>query len=326
MEQIHEMTQYAGDNKMRELISHDPSLLMALTRFGISLGFGDKTVEEVCKENNLHCGTFLAVANFISGHAWFQNAVSAAPLVEYLKNAHAYFLNFMLPMIRRKLIEVIDCSRTEGLGFLILKFYDDYVAEVAAHMEQENIKVFPYVDGLLQGRLIEGFSIGKFASHHTHIDSKLKELKDIIVRYYPERGNDLLNTVLFDIITCEHDLKVHCMIEDRLFVPVVKSLEEDVAQHLLQKNDADEQKENLIPETDAGKMAALSDREKEIICLIAKGLANKEIADKLCISIHTVTTHRRNISAKLQIHSPAGLTIFAIVNGLIPLEEIPRPR
>ena len=53
-----------------------------------------------------------------------------------------------------------------------------------------------------------------------------------------------------------------------------------------------------------------------------KGLMNKEIADQLHISIHTVITHRRNIARKLQIHSPAGLTIYAIVNKLVELNEI----
>ena len=51
-------------------------------------------------------------------------------------------------------------------------------------------------------------------------------------------------------------------------------------------------------------------------------MANKEIADQLYISVNTVMTHRRNISRKLQIHSPAGLTIYAIVNGLIKLEDV----
>ena len=53
-----------------------------------------------------------------------------------------------------------------------------------------------------------------------------------------------------------------------------------------------------------------------------RGSVRKEIADKLCLSIHTVITHRRNVSRKLQIHSPAGLTIFAIVNGLVELNDI----
>ena len=51
-------------------------------------------------------------------------------------------------------------------------------------------------------------------------------------------------------------------------------------------------------------------------------MANKEIADRLCLSIHTVTTHRRNLSAKLGIHSPAGLTIFAILHHLVDLKDV----
>lgn len=66
----------------------------------------------------------------------------------------------------------------------------------------------------------------------------------------------------------------------------------------------------------------LSVREREIVVCIVKGMSNKQIAETLCISTHTVITHRRNIVAKLQIHSPAGLTIYAIVNKLVDLSEI----
>jgi len=69
------------------------------------------------------------------------------------------------------------------------------------------------------------------------------------------------------------------------------------------------------------KKQELSKREKEIVICVAKGMTNKEIADKLFLSLHTITTHRRNISAKLQIHSSAGLTIYAIVNNLINIEN-----
>ena len=65
----------------------------------------------------------------------------------------------------------------------------------------------------------------------------------------------------------------------------------------------------------------LSAREKEIIVCVVKGMTNKQTADHLCLSAHTVITHRRNIAAKLQIHSPAGLTIYAIVNKLVELNE-----
>ncbi|KAB3745219.1 helix-turn-helix transcriptional regulator, partial [Phocaeicola vulgatus] len=76
-----------------------------------------------------------------------------------------------------------------------------------------------------------------------------------------------------------------------------------------------------VDETD-GEQEALSQREKEIICCVVRGMTNKETAEKLFLSIHTVITHRRNIARKLQIHSPAGLTIYAIVNKLVELSEV----
>jgi len=66
----------------------------------------------------------------------------------------------------------------------------------------------------------------------------------------------------------------------------------------------------------------LSAREKEILILIVKGMTNKEIAQNLFLSTHTIITHRRNIARKLEIHSTAGLTVYAIVNKLVELDEI----
>ena len=83
--------------------------------------------------------------------------------------------------------------------------------------------------------------------------------------------------------------------------------------HLLHTEE-EEEKDN--------EQETLSQREKEIITCVVKGMTNKAIADKLFLSIHTVITHRRNIARKLQIHSPAGLTIYAIVNKLVELQDI----
>ncbi len=75
-------------------------------------------------------------------------------------------------------------------------------------------------------------------------------------------------------------------------------------------------------DTDDEKPTELSSREKEVVTGIVKGMSNKEIADHLNVSVHTVMTHRRNISSKLQIHSPAGLTIYAIVSKLVNIDDI----
>lgn len=85
----------------------------------------------------------------------------------------------------------------------------------------------------------------------------------------------------------------------------------------------DEKISSLFAEEEDGlSQEPLSHREKEIVVCIAKGMTNKEIADSLFLSVHTVVTHRRNISRKLQIHSVSGLTIYAIVNKLVELKDI----
>jgi DNA-binding NarL/FixJ family response regulator len=61
----------------------------------------------------------------------------------------------------------------------------------------------------------------------------------------------------------------------------------------------------------------ISEREMEIIKLIAEGLSNKEVADKLFLSTHTVTTHRKNIMNKLGVNNTAGLVLFAVRENLI---------
>ena len=80
--------------------------------------------------------------------------------------------------------------------------------------------------------------------------------------------------------------------------------------------------ERVSEEEEMDNQDTLSQREKEIVICVVKGMTNKEIAEKLFLSIHTVITHRRNISKKLQIHSAAGLTIYAIVNKLVTLSDV----
>lgn len=81
-------------------------------------------------------------------------------------------------------------------------------------------------------------------------------------------------------------------------------------------------KQLLTAEEEEKEKCDLSPRERDVVVSIVKGLSNKEIADALNISVNTVMTHRRNIASKLQIHSPAGLTIYAIMNKLIKLSEV----
>lgn len=111
----------------------------------------------------------------------------------------------------------------------------------------------------------------------------------------------------------------HCRLEDQLFAESVHRLEDEVR---LRGAQAEQDDASVAAGRTQDVGSALSEREKEVIVEVVKGLSNKEIAENMFISVNTVMTHRRNISKKLNIHSPAGLTIYAIVNGLVNLNEI----
>lgn len=230
---MYKTSKYAPTDKMSYLICDNYTLLQVMSRFDLSLGFGDKTVQEVCRENGVDCRTFLAVVNFLIEDSDRMEddvkGISMPSLMNYLKQAHHYFLDFCLPTIRRKLIDAIDCSTENEVAFLILKFFDQYAGEVRKHMDYEDMNVFTYVENLMEGRETKDFCISQFARRHDQIDATLTELKNIIIKYYPAKGNNhLLNAVLFDIFSCEQDLASHCRVEDYLFVPAVLRLEKEV--------------------------------------------------------------------------------------------------
>jgi regulator of cell morphogenesis and NO signaling len=312
---------YEADDKMISLIRDNYDLLQMLGSFGISLGFGDKTVMETCEDNHVDTYTFLAVVNFvINGYGEFEadEMLSVPTLLHYLEASHAYFLDFQMPYIRRELQESLDES--ESLAKLILRFYDEYAHEIRRHMKYEQKTLFPYVQALIDGQTVNDYNVDTFSKHHGATDKKLRELKLLIIKYLPQDGlhNNQLTATLHDIYENEVWLRQHAMVEDHIFVPAIRRLEQHTKQDGVTRNISD-----MVFRSGTGQNAdALSDREKDVIVALVQGMANKEIADHLCISVNTVITHRRNIARKLQIHSPAGLTIYAIVNGLIDISSV----
>ena len=316
---------YEADDKMISLIRDNYDLLQMLGSFGISLGFGDKTVKETCEDNEVDTYTFLAVVNFTAnGYGDFEGATAGAEqisiptLLHYLEASHAYFLDFQLPYIRRELQESLDES--ESLAKLILRFYDEYAHEIRRHMKYEQKTLFPYVQSLIEGRPANDYNVETFSKHHGATDKKLRELKLLIIKYLPQDGqhNNQLTATLHDIYENEVWLRQHAMVEDRIFVPAIRRLEQQTKQSDVTRNISD-----MVFKAATGQNPdALSDREKDVIISLVQGMSNKEIADHLCISVNTVITHRRNIARKLQIHSPAGLTIYAIVNNLVDISAV----
>lgn len=311
---------YEPDDKMISIIRDNYNVLQSLGSFGINFGFGDKTVNEICRDNGVDTYTFLAVVNFsINGYSDFDDdaQLSVPTLMHYLEASHVYYLDFQLPTIRKQLQDAI--SETEGLGGLILKFYDEYSREIKKHMMYEEKSVFPYVEALLEGKATGDYTIETFSKHHYQTDKKLTELKNVLIKYIPgdKESNNKLTYTLYGIYNNEEWLRLHSQVEEKIFVPAIRRLEHRTKQDSVTKNIS-----SMVFKNGQDNSDALSDREKDVIVSLVQGMSNKEIAEHLFISINTVITHRRNIARKLQIHSSAGLTIYAIVNGLVDISSV----
>lgn len=311
---------YEPDDEMISLIRDNYNVLQSLGSFGINLGFGDKTVSETCKDNGVDTYTFLSVVNYtINGYFNPDDAdrLHVPTLLHYLRASHVYYLDFQLPSIRRSLQESI--SDEDSVGKLILNFYDEYAREIRKHMKYEEKMLFPYVEALLQGTPQEDYDMETFSKHHGQTDVKLRELKNIILKYLPgdtERNNKLTAT-LYGIYNNEEWLRLHALVEDDIFAPAIRKLEQKLKQEGVSRNIS-----SMVFKKGPDMGEALSEREREVIISLVQGMSNKEIAEHLFISVNTVITHRRNIARKLQIHSSAGLTIYAIINGLVDISSV----
>ena len=307
---------YEASDKMSDLISDNYSMLQGLGAFGIRLGFGDKTVEEVCQEQQVDSYTFLAVVNFIiNGYISKETdeRICVQTILGYLRASHKYFLDFQLPAIREKLQDAL--SPEHGLTALILHLFDEYAHDIQRHMRCEEKTLFPYVEALLRGDLTTKYNADIFSKHHGDTTGKFQELKSILIKYLPQDrlANHKLTATLYDIYNNEEWLSNHAEVEDHLFVPAIRLLEKKVETDGISTRISD-----IIRRAKQGEgCETVSEREKEIIVCLVQGMSNKEIAEQLFISVNTVITHRRNIARKLQIRSVAGLTIYAIANNLI---------
>lgn len=279
-------------------MAHEEDAIQIISRFGLEMGVGEQTIAEVCESHDVHTPTFLAVVNYkVFRHKVMPEDIHVPTLQRFLLNAHTYFLDFRLPRLRKALVEaIIPADQTTKIPGLILRCYDEFVEEIRTHIEHENAGLF---------------------DEHEHDDrritDKLTEIKNLIIKYYPTPVTDnpspvtyQLVSVMSDLWHTEQDFADHCAIEDDILRPAL-----DKGARLRVKS---ERKQFETEE--------LSSREKDVLVQVVRGLSNKEIADVLCISTHTVITHRKNIAHKLNIHSSAGLTIYAIVNKLIDINSM----
>ncbi|MBP5572286.1 MAG: helix-turn-helix transcriptional regulator [Bacteroidales bacterium] len=230
-------------------------------------------------------------------------------LLRILRNTHRHYLEASIVAIHDNVHRMTQMCSPENSA-VINRFFDDYELDIKTHIHFEEKVVFKYIEGLLKGERDSRFSVDMLREMHDDAEDKLTDFKNIVMSHLPDSDtSDARYEVLVGILNVEDAIRRHTVIEEKVLLPLAE---------LLEKGHTKVE----VDETEATEKDLLSDREKEVVKEIARGLTNKEIADKLFISVFTVTTHRKNITQKLGIKTIAGLTVYALMNGLISPEEI----
>lgn len=273
--------------KMADLIATNHNLILMLPRFGLPLGFGNHSVHEVCEVHGIDEAFFLIVSNIYTFDDYMPSADELSnthlqQLIPYLRMSHSYYINKRMPHLQEHLNHLVNTMNNK-VAETLNHFFEDYRRELAKHFKKEEAQLFPFIERLRRGEKISDKVTNYLVDSHHNIKDQLSDLMQILYKYLrpTDSQHEELVELIFDILQLSEDLEKHTLIEERLLMP------------------ADDYE--------------LSDREKEVLILIAKGLSSKEIADHLCLSIHTINSHRKNITQKTGIKSVAGLAAYAMI-------------
>lgn len=224
-------------------------LLPLFPRFKMKLGFGEKSVEEVCKAHEVNTDFFLEIANayldetYIPGEGL--SLFSLGTVVDYLKGTHAYYVDIALPMVEEKIFRLLSqSSLSEKEVGLVSDFFNDYKQEFLAHVSEEEQHILPYILELEKQSALEkpdpiflkklkNYSIREFEQEHDRLETSLEHLSRLIIKYLPPFEDfQLCHQVLHDLSDLVEDLTDHAHMEDKILIPRVAELEEQFLERM----------------------------------------------------------------------------------------------
>jgi regulator of cell morphogenesis and NO signaling len=225
-------TYITNDKKMLDLINENYSLLLCLQHFDIDFSVDNKTVQELCSENKINLNAFIVIANLYNGFFPTENEIDKiddiTPILSFLKKSHSFYVEDKYPELKYYLGIIKNTHNSKDFQ-LIEQFFNDYFEEVLEHLKYEDEIAFPYFYSLLQNgkvNLIKSFSTNEYRNHHTDIETKLTDLKNLFLKHIKIKSD--LNTkrkFLNTLFGLEFDLKIHSVIEEKILIPLIEKTE-----------------------------------------------------------------------------------------------------
>jgi regulator of cell morphogenesis and NO signaling len=221
------------DMKVLDLLNENNALLLLLEHFEIDFAVNDKTVIQICKEYDLGLNEFLVIGNLYNGFFPTSKDVEGLEdmktILKFLQNSHRFYIYEKYPELKKYLKTLQENNKSKDIR-LLQKFFDEYFEEVIEHLDYEEKYAFPYFNQLLEknpeSQKGRDFSGNEYLDHHTDIETKLKDLKSLMLKHINIKGDfpvrrKFLNS-LFDL---EWDLKIHSLVEEIILLPLAKKIE-----------------------------------------------------------------------------------------------------
>jgi regulator of cell morphogenesis and NO signaling len=230
--------------QMSEVVEEHPSLIPIINRFGVRLGLGDKSVQEICSEYSLDADFLLTVINTFLNEEYFPErklqTFHTSQIVDYLVKTNQYYQRFQLPNIEHHLTSFISMSVPANQTLtLIGKFFFSFKDELLARIENDDKEWFPYcltLSAKVQDKLFGANAPLPLLLHaENHADDSIEELladlKRIMVKHLSGDYNlNLCYAVISAICSLEKDIRQHNRIRFRILAPMVKAMEKLSAQ------------------------------------------------------------------------------------------------
>ena len=213
--------------KLADIIAANHSIILLLPRFGIPLGFGEKSVREICAAANVPVDFMLLVCNLYSFDDYMPSieeikAINMQPLVPYLKASHSYYTDERLPHIEKHIARIAE-RMDERSGMIFKKFYADFRREITAHFLSEEKNEFPRLLDLQSHGSTYRPAKRQLSKTHAALVDKLNDLTQIVYKYLP--GNVMPEETMelvFDILQLSSDIQKHALIEDKILQPLLE--------------------------------------------------------------------------------------------------------
>ncbi len=223
-------TLFSGNTKMADVILANSRLLYVLPYFGVNLGFGEKTVTQVCNEKNISVPLFLLVCNIYTFDNYMPDSrdlkqIPIDGIILYLQRSHKDYLEVRMPQIIENILDLATICRIKN-GNILNSFCEKYRQEVIAHFKYEEEVAFPYIIQLLNGTKAGSYKIKEYETNHSDIDAALSDLKNIIIKYLPQDCTvEKCRDILLNLFMFEYDLSKHSLLEDKILISLVEHVE-----------------------------------------------------------------------------------------------------